>query len=123
MRQANFIKDGDKTPYGVTLDRCHINRCWNTLITTCQYYERKKLIENFNRYISIPIKNIKQCFYRSNECVKRGICVIPTKYGIAFGLKVLNQGGALVHVYKDGSILLTHGGVEIGQVRQAYTYL
>ena len=37
-------------------------------------------------------------------------------YGIAFGLKLLNQGGALVHVYKDGSVLLTHGGIEIGQV-------
>ena len=38
-------------------------------------------------------------------------------YGIAFGRTVLNQGGALVHVYKDGSVLLTHGGMEMGQVR------
>ena len=43
------------------------------------------------------------------------MAVIPTKYGIAFGLKHLNQAGALVHIYTDGSILLTHGGVEIGQ--------
>ena len=37
-------------------------------------------------------------------------------YGIAFGVDFLNQGGALVHVYKDGSVLLTHGGIEMGQV-------
>ena len=41
---------------------------------------------------------------------------IPTMYGIAFSLKFLNQGGALLLVYKDGSVLLTHGGMEMGQV-------
>ena len=51
--------------------------------------------------------------------------MIPTMYGIAFGVKCLNQGGALVHVYKDGSVLLTHGGVEMGQVsgRGDHTHL
>ena len=44
------------------------------------------------------------------------MAIIPTKYGIAFGLKLLNQGGALVLVYKDGSVLLSHGGMEMGQV-------
>ena len=47
--------------------------------------------------------------------MKRGLSVVPTKFGIAFGLMALNQGGALVHVYTDGNILLTHGGVEMGQ--------
>ena len=51
-----------------------------------------------------------------NDWVKRGMAIVPTKYGIAFGLKLLNQGGALVHVYKDGSVLLSHGGMEMGQV-------
>jgi xanthine dehydrogenase/oxidase len=41
--------------------------------------------------------------------------VIPTKFGIAFETLFLNQGGALVHVYTDGSVLLSHGGVEMGQ--------
>ncbi len=41
--------------------------------------------------------------------------MIPTKYGISFGLPLLNQGGALLHVYTDGSVLLTHGGMEMGQ--------
>ena len=41
--------------------------------------------------------------------------LIPTKFGIAFGANFLNQGGALVHVYVDGTVLVTHGGVEMGQ--------
>ena len=54
--------------------------------------------------------------YSQNEWVKRGLAIIPTKYGIAFGPKFLDQGGALVLVYKDGSVLLSHGGMEMGQV-------
>ena len=46
---------------------------------------------------------------------KRGISCVPTKFGIAFTAKYLNQAGALVHVYKDGSVLLNHGGTEMGQ--------
>ena len=52
---------------------------------------------------------------RINRHKKRGLAIVPTKYGIAFGLKLLNQGGALLHVYTDGSVLLTHGGMEMGQ--------
>ena len=52
---------------------------------------------------------------RANKWLKRGVAMVPTKYGIAFGLKYLNQAGALLHVYTDGSVLLTHGGIEIGQ--------
>ena len=52
---------------------------------------------------------------RNNRHKKRGLAIVPTKYGIAFGLKLLNQGGALLHVYTDGSVLLTHGGMEMGQ--------
>ena len=46
---------------------------------------------------------------------KRGIATTTTKFGISFTTKFLNQGGALVHVYTDGSVLVTHGGVEMGQ--------
>ncbi len=50
-----------------------------------------------------------------NRWCKRGVSLVPTKYGIAFGVRFLNQGGALLHVYTDGSVLLTHGGMEMGQ--------
>ena len=47
---------------------------------------------------------------------KRGLAIVPTMYGIAFGQTFLNQGSALVRVYTDGSVLLSHGGMEMGQV-------
>lgn len=52
---------------------------------------------------------------RCNRWKKRGLAVTPTKFGVAFGLRLLNQGGALLLVYTDGSVLLTHGGMEMGQ--------
>ena len=54
------------------------------------------------------------------ECIgqpvlKRGIALTPVKFGISFTLTHLNQAGALVHVYQDGSVHLNHGGTEMGQ--------
>ena len=48
------------------------------------------------------------------------MAIIPTKYGIAFEHKFLNQGGALVLVYRDGSVLISHGGMEMGQVNPLF---
>ncbi|MBL9054490.1 MAG: xanthine dehydrogenase molybdopterin binding subunit, partial [Tabrizicola sp.] len=50
-----------------------------------------------------------------NPILKRGISLVPVKFGISFSLTWLNQAGALVHVYQDGSIALNHGGTEMGQ--------
>ena len=52
---------------------------------------------------------------RANRWKKQGVALTPTKLGIAFGASFSNQGSALLHVYTDGSVLLTHGGIEIGQ--------
>ncbi|KNZ79755.1 Xanthine dehydrogenase [Termitomyces sp. J132] len=46
---------------------------------------------------------------------KRGLVLVPTKFGLAFGIRLLNQGAALVHIYMDGSVLVAHGGTEMGQ--------
>ena len=54
--------------------------------------------------------------YRESRWRKKGLAIIPTALGIGFGVAFLNQAGALVHVYTDGSVLLTHGGMEMGQV-------
>ncbi|PRT56689.1 Xanthine dehydrogenase [Wickerhamiella sorbophila] len=54
-------------------------------------------------------------FNAKSKWIKRGLAHVPTKFGIAFGVQFLNQAGALVHIYVDGSILLTHGGTEMGQ--------
>ena len=54
-------------------------------------------------------------FNEENKWKKRGLALVPTMFGIAFGLKFMNQGGALVHVYRNGSVLVSHGGIEMGQ--------
>ncbi|XP_019862049.1 PREDICTED: xanthine dehydrogenase/oxidase-like [Amphimedon queenslandica] len=100
VREINLVKEGDETVYGYTLTDCHMRKAWKKLLEESQYYQRMEAIKEFNS---------------QNEWVKRGMAIVPTKYGIAFGLKLLNQGGALVLVYKDGSVLLSHGGMEMGQ--------
>ena len=47
--------------------------------------------------------------------IRRGIALTPVKFGISFNTTFLNQAGALVHVYTDGSLHLSHGGTEMGQ--------
>merc|ERR1719482_880798 len=54
-------------------------------------------------------------FNAKNKWVKRGAALTPTKFGIAFTAHFMNQGGALVHLYPDGTVLVTHGGTEMGQ--------
>jgi hypothetical protein len=54
-------------------------------------------------------------FNKEHRFRKRGLALLPTKFGIAFTAKFMNQGGALVHLYADGSVLVSHGGTEMGQ--------
>lgn len=65
-----------------------------------EYHHRKKEVDSFNK---------------NNRYRKRGLAMIPSKFGIAFTATFLNQAMALVHVYTDGTVLITHGGVEMGQ--------
>ena len=67
---------------------------------TSDYAERRKDIEKFNK---------------NSEFLKRGISLTPVKFGISFNASFLNQAGALLHVYNDGSVYLNHGGTEMGQ--------
>nr|AOE43256.1 xanthine dehydrogenase [Rostrostelium ellipticum] len=67
-------------------------------------------IERIANYLNLPVEKV-----RNNRYKKRGIAIIPTKFGMSFTIKTLNQAGALVHVYTDGTVLVTHGGTEMGQ--------
>lgn len=98
--EMNLYQDGDRTHYNQELVNCNVKRCWTECLNQSNYHERKQEIEAFN----------KQHRWR-----KRGIAMVPTKFGIAFTALFLNQTGALIHVYTDGSVLLSHGGVEMGQ--------
>ncbi|XP_044163721.1 xanthine dehydrogenase/oxidase-like isoform X2 [Acropora millepora] len=100
VREINFYHEGDLTHFNQELVSCHIRRIWSELLEKCRYEERKQQVE---------------CFNSENRWKKRGIALTPTKFGISFTATFLNQAGALVHVYRDGSVLVTHGGTEMGQ--------
>ncbi|XP_067420930.1 xanthine dehydrogenase/oxidase isoform X2 [Emydura macquarii macquarii] len=100
VRKLNLYNEGDLTHFNQKLEGFTLQRCWEECLVSSEYYARKTLIDEFNR---------------QNRWRKRGIAIIPTKFGISFTLSFLNQAGALVHVYTDGSVLLTHGGTEMGQ--------
>ncbi len=101
VRALNFYADGrDETPYGQTVDENHLERCWAEVKTGGELERRRAEIDAFNA---------------SNPVLKRGLGLFPLKFGISFNLPHMNQAGALVHVYTDGSIRLNHGGTEMGQ--------
>ncbi|XP_063994923.1 xanthine dehydrogenase-like [Diachasmimorpha longicaudata] len=100
VSEMNLYQENDVTHYHQKLLRCSLDRCWEQCILQSDYKARKARVEEFNR---------------GNRYRKRGIAIIPTKFGIGYSLAFLNQAGALVHVYTDGSVLITHGGTEMGQ--------
>ena len=102
IRKINFYKDKIKntTHYGMRITDNVIEDIFNKLIKKSNYKKRKLEIDNFNK---------------KNKVLKKGIAITPVKFGISFTTTHLNQGGALVHIYTDGSIHLNHGGIEMGQ--------
>ncbi|KAL7987417.1 hypothetical protein Chor_006336 [Crotalus horridus] len=100
VRKINLYNEGDLTHFDQKLEGFSLKRCWEECLAKSKYHFRRRDIEKFNQ---------------KNRWKKRGIAIIPTKFGISFTVPFLNQGGALLHVYTDGSVLLTHGGTEMGQ--------
>ncbi|MBI2258993.1 MAG: xanthine dehydrogenase molybdopterin binding subunit [Flavobacteriia bacterium] len=102
VRKINFYEEDAKnvTHYGQKVEYNHLHKIYDQLIKSSDYFNRKKEIENFNN---------------SNEFYKKGIALTPVKFGISFTTTHLNQAGALIHVYTDGSVLISHGGTEMGQ--------
>uniref|UniRef100_A0A8C2HBN1 Xanthine dehydrogenase/oxidase n=1 Tax=Cyprinus carpio TaxID=7962 RepID=A0A8C2HBN1_CYPCA len=100
VRRMNMYKEGDFTPFNQRLDQFTIDLCWEECMQLSDFNMRKEAVEQYNR---------------QHRWTKRGLAIIPTKFGISYTAVFLNQAGALVHVYSDGSVLLTHGGTEMGQ--------
>jgi len=102
VRQKNFYGLGTRniTPYCMKVEDNVIHQLVADLVETSQYVRRRRDVASFNR---------------DSKWIKRGIALTPVKFGISFTLKHLNQGGALIHVYTDGSVQLNHGGTEMGQ--------
>lgn len=89
-----------QTPYGQTVEELNAKAIIEELVEKSNYRERRKEIEDFNNKSGV---------------IKRGIALTPVKFGISFTTTHLNQAGALIHVYTDGSVQLNHGGTEMGQ--------
>lgn len=100
VADINLYKKGDLTHFNQKLPDSNIKRCWDEVLLSSKYHKRKELIEVFNK---------------ENRWRKKGITAIPTMFGIAFTALHLNQAGALIHIYADGSVLISHGGTEMGQ--------
>jgi xanthine dehydrogenase large subunit len=100
VRRANYYGQGQSTPYGQPVTDNVIHELTAELEASSNYRARRIAIEAFNR---------------SSTVLKRGLALTPVKFGISFNVLHLNQAGALVHVYNDGSILVNHGGTEMGQ--------
>jgi len=102
VRRANLYgKDKNNvTPYGQTVEDNVIHELLDELEETSDYRARREAIRAFNA---------------TSPVLKRGLALTPVKFGISFNVKHFNQAGALVHVYNDGSILVNHGGTEMGQ--------
>jgi xanthine dehydrogenase large subunit len=102
VRRKNFYGTIDRnvTPYQMTVTDNIIEPLVTELAKTSRYTERKSAIANWNA---------------SNSLIKKGIAITPVKFGISFTATHFNQAGALVQVYTDGSVLINHGGTEMGQ--------
>ncbi len=101
VRLANLYGvAGDQTPYGQTVTDAVAFELMTELAESCAYRARRTAIAKWNA---------------ANPTLKRGLALTPVKFGISFTANHLNQAGALVHVYTDGSIHLNHGGTEMGQ--------
>jgi xanthine dehydrogenase large subunit len=102
VRRANFYgrRERHVTPYGQVVDDNVIHEIVERLVDSSGYAQRREQVAAFNA---------------ASPVLKRGLALTPVKFGISFNLAHLNQAGALVHVYVDGSILVNHGGTEMGQ--------
>ena len=102
VRQRNFYGDQTRnvTPYGQVVEGNRTVPIVEELVRTADYHERRRQIAQWNA---------------RHPHIRRGIALSPVKFGISFTATHFNQAGALVHVYTDGSVLLNHGGTEMGQ--------
>lgn len=101
LRKRNLYVPGQTTPYGQPVRHAErLHAIWDQLHTSADIVRRQEKITEFNA---------------SHPHLRRALAVTPVKFGISFNLTAFNQAGALVHVYKDGSILINHGGTEMGQ--------
>ncbi|AEO71231.1 uncharacterized protein THITE_2123410 [Thermothielavioides terrestris NRRL 8126] len=100
LREINFYKPNELTHFNQPVTDWHVPLMYQQVQDEAEYAKRREAITKFNA---------------EHKWRKRGLALIPTKFGISFTALWLNQAGALVHIYHDGSVLVAHGGTEMGQ--------
>ncbi len=102
VRKRNFYGIGERniTPYGQTVEDNVIAELTAQLEASSDYSARRQAITAFNK---------------ASPILRKGLALTPLKFGISFNLVHFNQAGALVHIYTDGTVLVNHGGTEMGQ--------
>ncbi|KAL8974370.1 MAG: hypothetical protein Q9197_001387 [Variospora fuerteventurae] len=100
LREINFYKPHEITHFNQELKDWHVPLMYEQVLKEADYAQRRKAVDEYNA---------------QSKWKKRGLAIIPTKFGISFTALHLNQAGALVHIYHDGSVLVAHGGTEMGQ--------
>uniref|UniRef100_A0A2K6B3C5 aldehyde oxidase n=1 Tax=Macaca nemestrina TaxID=9545 RepID=A0A2K6B3C5_MACNE len=100
VRMINMYKEIDQTPYKQEINAKNLIQCWRECMAVSSYSLRKAAVEKFNA---------------ENYWKKKGLAMVPLKYPVGLGSRAAGQAAALVHIYLDGSVLVTHGGIEMGQ--------
>lgn len=102
VRRLNFYGIGERniTPYQMEVEDNILGLLADRLEASSDYRARRDQVARFNA---------------SSPVIRRGLAMTPVKFGISFNAQMFNQAGALVHVYTDGSVMLNHGGTEMGQ--------
>jgi len=100
IKRTNLAGDGDVLPFGMVLENTNSVRCWETLDARVDLAARHAAVAEYNR---------------THTDSKRGLAVVPVCFGISFAQTALNQAGALVNIFVDGSVEVSTGAVEMGQ--------
>ena len=101
LREKNLYDRGDVTPFGQALSYCYMKQVWAYVKEVAGYAEKRAAVDEFNR---------------QNKWVKRGLAILPVKYGSGYNLAQLEQAGVVAVVNQaDGTIVIHQSGVEIGQ--------
>jgi xanthine dehydrogenase/oxidase len=101
VREKNMYRRGDVTPFGQALSYCYMRQVWDYLKSVAGYQEKRADVDEYNR---------------NNKWRKRGLAMIPVKYGSGYNLLMLEQACAVISISQgDGSIFIHQGGVEMGQ--------
>lgn len=100
IQRANLVKDGDELSYGQILQQVEATNAWETCMKSYDYVSQKQRVEEFNK---------------TNTRFKKGLAIQPICFGISFTNTMMNHARALVHIYHDGSVVVSTGGVEMGQ--------